>query len=138
MRPQAAPQSDEGGRHMKRDFDMGGITPGPNQEWIAHIGKERTLKIPTCEVLYIEQTGKQLDIHKSDRIVYVPGRLAEASNQLEEPFYQCHSYLMINIARVVAMTKGTIIFDNGREKYVGRENFAKTRKKFNNYLLGKE
>jgi len=87
-------------------------------------------------VLFIEQIGKSLYIKKDSEYVVIPGRMRDLSNELKEPFFQCHSYLMINIERVTCMKKGQIFFDNGTHKYLGRDSFAEARKGFNNYLLG--
>lgn len=117
-----------------------GITGEPtqllNQNWIAFIGKEESLKIPYCDVLYIEQRRNVLHIQKDEEVLQIPGRISEISKVLGVSFCQCHSYLMINIDRVYGMTKGQIIFDNQMDKYLGRDSFKKTRKKFNKYLLG--
>jgi DNA-binding LytR/AlgR family response regulator len=107
-----------------------------NQNWIAYIRKEESRKIPYSDVLYIEQIGTTLYIKRDEDELKIPGRMREITKTVREPFGQCHSYLMINFDRVYSMTKGQIIFDNKEEKFVGRDSFAETRKKFNKYLLG--
>ena len=113
----------------------GETTKSFNKNWIAYIRKEESRRIPYCDVLYIEQVGRNLHIKRDQDTLEIPGRMSEISKTLMEPFGQCHSYLMVNFDRVYSMTKGQIVFDNKEELFIGRDSFAETRKKFNNYLL---
>ena len=97
--------------------------------------KSITMKIPYAEILYIEQFEEKLWIVKNDKIegqLTIPGAVRDISNNLEARFYQCHSYLIINIRRVVLMSKATITFDNGCTKHLGRDAFVRARKAFLN------
>ena len=107
-----------------------------NQNWIVYINREGTRKIPYCDVLYIEQIGTILYVTRDEDVLEIPGRMNELSKILRVPFSQSHSYLMINFDRVYSMAKGKIVFDNKAEKYIGRDSFKATRKRFNQYLLG--
>lgn len=102
-------------------------------------GKTKTLKIPYADILYIEQVENQLWITKGDKNaekMVISGRIRDISNNLEARFYQCHAYLIINFKRVVSMTKGTVVFDTGEEKHMGRDAYFKMRKAFNNPMPG--
>jgi len=121
---------------MGRNDMTGGVTKPGKQNWIGVVAKTKSQKIPFDEVLYIEQIGNSLLIHKDADSIHVPGRISKLSNSVEEPLFQCHSYLIVNISRVNVMTKGEIIFDNRMSTHLGERNYYKTRKKFNQYLLG--
>lgn len=120
---------------MGRNDMAGGATKLGKQNWIGAIDKTKSQKIPFDDVLYIEQIGKKLYIHKDKGSINIPGRISKISIPVEEPLFQCHSYLIINISRVRMMTKGVIIFDNLTSTRLGEHNYYKTRKKFNQYLL---
>lgn len=121
---------------MSRTEMIGGTTKANDLNWVALIVKSESLKVPFDEVIYIEQVGKNLLIQKNDDKIRIPGRISKISAVLEEPFFQCHSYLIVNFSRVFAMTKGEIIFDNHMSTHLGDCSYYKTRKKFNQYLLG--
>ena len=121
---------------MGRNDMAGGVTKPGKQNWIGLIARSKSQKIPFDEVLYIEQVGKYLLIHKDEYSIHVPGRISKISSSVGEPLFQCHSYLIVNISRVNVMTKGEIIFDNRMSTHLGERNYYKTRKKFNQYLLG--
>jgi DNA-binding LytR/AlgR family response regulator len=121
---------------MRNNDIPGGATKSVDKNWIGLIAKTESLKVPYSEVLYIEQVGKNLRIHKDTGILDIPGRISKISKVVCEPFFQCHSYLLINLSRVDAMVNGRIIFDNQKSTSLGEGNYHKTRKKFNQYLLG--
>jgi DNA-binding LytR/AlgR family response regulator len=121
---------------MRENETAGGTTKSVDQNWIALIAKAKSLKVPYNEVLYIEQVGKNLRIQKDVDILYFTGRISKISTAVDEPFFQCHSYLIINLSRVHAMTNKEIIFDNLMTTQLGERSYYKTRKKFNKYLLG--
>jgi DNA-binding LytR/AlgR family response regulator len=121
---------------MRNNDIPGGTTKSVDNNWFGLIAKTESIKVPYSEVLYIEQVGKKLRIHKEVGILNMPGRISEISKVVGEPFYQCHSYLLINLARVDAMANGRIIFNNHKSTNIGESNYHKTRKKFNQYLLG--
>ena len=108
----------------------------PREQWISVIQKKESFKIPQSDVLHIEQSGKSLHIKTDSDLLESAGKIREIREDLEEPFYLCHAYLIINIERVVSMTEGKIIFDDKTELHLGRDSFTRTRKKFNKYLLG--
>jgi DNA-binding LytR/AlgR family response regulator len=114
---------------------FGGAIKQINRDWIAFIGKEESLKVPYSDVLYIEQVGKSMHIQKDSEMLHVPGKIIKISTGMGEPLFLCHSYLIVNISRVYVMTKGMIIFDNHQSKYLGKNSYARTRKKFNQYLI---
>jgi DNA-binding LytR/AlgR family response regulator len=126
----------KGGDAMGNKETSGGSTNPNKITWVAIIGKEESLKIPNDEVLFIEQIGSTLHVQKDDELVHVPGRISDLFWKPGEPFFQSHSYLLVNITRVHSMKKGKIIFDNLLPKYLSRDCYVRTRKFFNRYLLG--
>jgi DNA-binding LytR/AlgR family response regulator len=121
---------------MRDNEKKGGAKKAADKNWIGLVGKTESLKLPYSEVLYIEQVGKNLHFHKEADTLDVPGRISKLSEVVGEPFFQCHSYLLINLSRVDAMANGMIIFNNQKSIHLGEGNYYKTRKKFNQYLLG--
>ena len=124
---------------MSQDKQIRGLKQTDQLDCLAFIGKSKTIKIPFAGILYIEQAGTQLLIKKEEteeELQGIIGKIRELSRRLDGRFYQCHSYLIINMARVDSMMEGKIIFDNLEEKHLGRDCFAKTRRAFNHYLTG--
>jgi len=119
----------------KNDF-TGGAIQSANKNWIGVVSRGESFKVPYSEVLYIEQAGKNLRIQKEVDIIHISGRISKISEVVGEPFYQCHSYLLINLSKVRVMTNGVIIFDNKMSTRLGKYNYIKARKRFNQYLLG--
>ena len=133
--PPATPQK-EGGDDIKINEISGGKDKTLNQKSIGYVRQVESRKIPYSDVLYIEQRGNSLHIMCKQGVLTVPGRMRDISKVLNEPFFQCHSYLTINFDRVYCMTKNQIIFDNKVSISQGRCGFVESRKMFNKYLLG--
>lgn len=123
---------------MSRTERTGGTTKLGNSNWVGFVARAESLKVPFDEVIYIEQVGKTLHIHRDVDIIHVPGRISNISAVMGEPLFQCHSYLIINLSKVLMMAKGEIIFDNLMSAHLGDGTYHKTRKKFNQYLLGEQ
>ncbi len=121
---------------MRRKEMTGGATKTADQNWIALIAKTESVKVLYDDVLYIEQVGDNLNIYKDTDTIQIPGRISKISIGMGEQFFQCHSYLIINLSRVLAMTRGEILFDNLTSTHLGEKNYYKARKKFNRFLLG--
>jgi DNA-binding LytR/AlgR family response regulator len=124
---------------MSKYNHSGGTMITAHDDCFLFIGKGKSIKIPFAEILYIEQVQGQLMIKKSgisQSIMTLPGRIRDIPCTKDERFYHCHSYLIINIARVISMSSGVITFDNSDGKHISRDCFAKTRKEFNNRLMG--
>lgn len=121
---------------MRNNDTTGGATKSGDSKWIAIIAKAESLKLTYDEVVFIEQVGKNLRIHKDKDTILIPGRISKFSTTMREPLFQCHSYLIINLSKIHAMTRGEIIFDNLMSTHLGDRNYYKTRKKFNQFLLG--
>lgn len=49
-------------------------------------------------------------------------------------FFECHSYLLINLRNVESMQDGVIIFSTGEKKKIGRRNFSKAKAAFAKYI----
>ena len=101
--------------------------------------KSKTLKIPYVEIIYIEQVENQLWISRNDQKevpIAIQGRMRDIADNLESRFYLCHSYLIVNLSRVIFMSQGTITFDNGCTKHLGRDTYVRARKAFLNRSRG--
>jgi len=103
-------------------------------KWLTFIGKEESLKIPQWEILLIEQRARKLKI-VTERGIFRPyGKMKECFERLDGDFCPCHTYFVINMKKVTRMSKGSIIFENGHEAFLGKGSFARTRRQFDIYL----
>ena len=67
--------------------------------------------------------------------IHVRGKVEEFIDKLNSDFYRCHTYLVINLSKVARMGSCTVLFDNGEELTIGRNNFIKLRRVYNEYLM---
>lgn len=107
-----------------------------NREYLPIIEKDISGKVKQADILYLAQDLRNVVIvRREGSSVIVRGHVGDFKDKLDENFHMCHSYLIINLERIVSMTAETIEFDNGEEKHIGRNNFYKVRKVYNNYLI---
>ena len=93
--------------------------------------------VPVDCITYLENQKRKVIVHTREGAFEEYGRLTEISKELDDRFYQCHRSYVINFEHVSAMAEGRIAFDDGSSIYLGRNTFARTRRKFEEYLPDK-
>lgn len=78
------------------------------------------LKIRLCDILFCEAVNHKLTIHTNSGIVDYYENIADLEDKFDENFFRCHRSYIINLKRVAAYEKDTVIFDNGDNALVSR------------------
>jgi DNA-binding LytR/AlgR family response regulator len=92
--------------------------------------------VPLSEVVLIEKSEGVVTIETVKERIVTRQSMKEIVKELDgkDNFYACHSYLVINFDYVRSMENGYIFFACRKAEYVGEKNFAKARKKYNEYI----
>lgn len=93
--------------------------------------------VPVDCITYLENQKRKVIVHTCRGVYEEYGRLTDICETLDGRFYQCHRSYVINFEHVSAMAEGRIVFDDGSSIYLGRNTFARTRRKFEEYLPDK-
>ena len=92
--------------------------------------------VPLSEVVLIEKSEGTVTIETVKERIVTRQSMKEIVKELggKDNLYVCHSYLIINFDYVRSMENGYIFFNCRRAEYLGEKNFAKARKKYNEYI----
>ena len=103
-------------------------------KYIPFVSRQQCCKIPLEEILYIEQQGREVFI-VTDKITYRQyGKFSDLEDYLDERFFCCLKTMAINFSNVISMREQAIKFKNGKEIYLGRQNFVRTKQSFAIYI----
>ena len=100
--------------------------------------------IPFDDILYMEKALRKIRIHTggADRRHYpyveFYGKFEDVVGDLDKRFLYCHRSYVINMDKIVLMTRNTIYIEPNKSVYMGRETYAKARKIFRKYLAEKK
>lgn len=104
------------------------------RDYIPVRSKSETCKIKLEDILYIEQDLRKTIIATEGREVFFYGNVDSIIKYLDERFFRCHKSCIVNIEKIQSMREQTIFFENDKKIILGTQNYAKTRKRFNQYL----
>lgn len=99
------------------------------------IEKDVSRRLEQHSILYLIQDLRNVIIAQDSEKISIRGRVDELARNLNSDFYRCHTYLTVNLSRIAKMANCTMIFDNGEELRIGRNNFIKARRAYNAYLM---
>lgn len=102
--------------------------------YLVLIGKSVSEKILLEDILYLMQDMRDVQINTDKRVRLVKGKVDDFQEKLNEHFYRCHSYCIVNLDRVSKMSDCIISFDCGKEIYLSKNNFFKAKKAYEEYL----
>lgn len=89
-------------------------------------------------ILYLEAYHRHVFVHTSDEDYECVGKLQEEYAKLRPfGFAQCHQGFIVNMSRVVSITKSSVKLDNGTEVPVSRRHYTNLMSDFNLYMAGK-
>lgn len=89
------------------------------------------------DIIYIETTGRKVRMITEGDTYNLLLNIEDIRNVLNTnpDFCICHKTFIINMGKVRKMKDGEIVFVNMDKRYLGRNNFANARKKFNEYVI---
>ena len=89
-------------------------------------------------ILYLEAYHRHIFVHASDADYECVGKLQEEYTKLKPfGFAQCHQGFVVNMSRIVSISKSSVKMDNGSEIPVSRRHYASLMSDFNLYMAGK-
>lgn len=103
-------------------------------KYLVVIKAEASHKLRQKEILFLKQNLRDVIIVTERGAVAQKGKVIEFKEKLEENFYVCHSYCIVNLDRIESMHDNTIFFDCGKQVKLGKNNYIKTKQAFNEYL----
>ena len=106
------------------------------KEYLPVIAKAYSCKVMFDDIMFIEKAEGYIYIHRDKRKERSSQRMDEVIEYLKDypSFFTCHSKLVINLDHVMRMENGYIWFSNDETAYLGAHNFAKARKRVNEYI----
>lgn len=108
------------------------------KQYLPIVTRDLSQRVAVRSILYLRQETRYIRIVTTSGEVHFRGHVQEIAKQLTEStirFVWGHSYILINMDRVVKMADACIYFDTGRTLMIGKNNYIALRKVFNNYLL---
>jgi len=102
------------------------------------VTRDLSQKLELDAILYIQQDLRDVGLYTDTGMVAFRGKVCEVVSGIGGEFVMCHRYLAVNFKRVEKMAGEVIYFDNGFELRIGRTNYYRLRKVFNEYLLALE
>ena len=95
-----------------------------------------TKKLFLDDIVCIEREYNEIVIRTLDGVITVRRGTLDVKSYIGEceDFYQCHSYLLINMRNVASMEDGLIVFTDGEKKKIGKRNYYKAKTAFASYI----
>ena len=89
-------------------------------------------------ILYLEAYHRHVFVHTAEADYECVGKLQDEYIKLKPfGFVQCHQGFIVNMSRIVSITKLSVKLDNGSEVPVSRRHYAGLMSDFNLYMAGK-
>ena len=89
-------------------------------------------------ILYLEAYHRHVFVHTAEADYECVGKLQDEYMKLKPfGFVQCHQGFIVNMSRIVSITKLSVKLDNGSEVPVSRRHYAGLMSDFNLYMAGK-
>lgn len=98
--------------------------------------RQETISVPARDILYIERSGRKLEVHVEDRVHEMYGALDRVEEQLTDDFYRCHRAYLVNLAWVHSYRSDSIILQNGDMVFLARKKYSDFVNQYMWYLQG--
>lgn len=99
--------------------------------------REKVLRIPYSEILYVESDGRYLFIHQILQTDRVTMKLSELLPLLPECFLRCHQSYVINMEQIKKFSGKTVELQNGVVLPVSRSRYQKVKEIMLHYFEGR-
>lgn len=96
--------------------------------------QKETFIIPIDEILYITQNKRCLVIKTTQREFVEYEKIENVLEYLDDSFFQCLKYTVLNMNQVRGFVDRKVIFANGDTFELGRDCFLRTRNSFIAYI----
>ena len=93
-------------------------------------------RLDVRKVMYIEATGKYLNIYLTDRMYYIRYQISALEEQLQEyGFLRIHKSYLVNIRYIYLIETGHIVLENQQSLPVSRQRFHEVQERFRQYMI---
>ncbi len=90
------------------------------EQFIPLVTRKFSVKIPINDIVYIRRTERKLKIVIIDGEYEFYEKLEAIEPMLDQRFFHCLKYLIVNLEKVDKMEDNKIFFNNGEIFYLGR------------------
>ncbi|MEA4922281.1 MAG: LytTR family DNA-binding domain-containing protein [Eubacteriaceae bacterium] len=97
-------------------------------------GKKETWKLNISDIVFVRQEGKEIQIFTEKNTIRKTGSIAELKEKLDDRFFTCHKYCLVNFDKVFGMRDSEIIFETGQSVTMGVNSYRNARKAFHMYM----
>ena len=103
---------------------------------IIFITKSASEVVDIRSIIYVETDGRKLNVITENEAYSLFANIDDIRKILTQytGFINCHKTFVVNMYMITKMKDGKIVFRNGTEKYLGKNNFIAARKKFNTFM----
>lgn len=105
------------------------------KQFLALYFRDKLLRIPLQEILYIQSDRRYLNIYRKDEINTVMMKISEIMKKLPDYFVRCHQSYVVNISKIVKFEKNQILLENGIYITVSRNRLETARDAIQNYYV---
>ena len=96
--------------------------------------RNRSFSLEKDSILYIESSGKKVEIHTTGETIEAYASMNEMEGQLGGGFFRCHRGYLVNMAYVAEYDSGSITLNNGGYVYLAKEKYGEFVKAYMRYL----
>ena len=96
--------------------------------------RNRSFSLEKDSILYIESSGKKVEIHTTGETIEAYASMNEMEGQLGGGFFRCHRGYLVNMAYVAEYDSGSITLNNGECVYLAKEKYGEFVKAYMRYL----
>ena len=104
------------------------------EHFIPLVTRQRSLKVCTDDVVYIQRENRKIKIKTECEIYVYYEKMENVRNALDERFYACLDSLIINLDKVQRMEEQMVYFSNGDTLQLARNCFIRTKQVYAGYL----
>ena len=108
------------------------------EKFLPLVNREYCCKIWIRDILYIEQTGRTVNIVTENKTFYDYNKIKNLELYLDEYFVHCLKGTVVNFDQIESMKDQCIIFKNGTKYLLGRQSFVHTKQTFVFYMKNTE
>ena len=96
--------------------------------------RNRSFSLEKDSILYIESSGKKVEIHTTGETIEAYASMNEMEGQLGGGFFRCHRGYLVSMAYVAEYDSGSITLNNGEYVYLAKEKYGEFVKAYMRYL----
>lgn len=93
--------------------------------------------LPLDDIVYMEKDLRKIKVYVRNTSIEFYGKFTDIMCYLDNRFLYCHRSYVINMDKIVTMSSNSILVENNRNIYMGRDTYGKAKKIFDEYISKK-